>query len=67
MKNKRVGIRLTQQERNDIDLLIEAKRYPTISSFIHEAIKVFLYLEKQQINTKTLEFSPMKEFLENKK
>ena len=45
MANNRIGIRLIPKEREAIDLLIKAGRYPDITSFVRKAIQEQLKAE----------------------
>jgi len=57
-KNSRIAVRLTQHERDSIDLLVRAGRYKNLTQFVRHAINGYLEiqdLEAARIFVKKLE------------
>ena len=44
-KNSRIAVRLTQHERDSIDLLVRAGRYKDLTQFVRHAINEYLAIQ----------------------
>ena len=43
--NSRIAVRLTQHERDSIDLLVRAGRYKDITEFVRQSINTYLSIQ----------------------